>query len=337
MRSMDNLHSDAGTFADATLINTSVGGTYTQEEFTRYLPHLGKMSLQLKQTAKQIEDSVVEVCRGFQGIAERAKATVAKSTEFLVHDDSSAGRKSFESLLQGCSDTMLKMMTSSTEAEELAYQAIERIEKMEKASLEISGSLLKLEHIATGNKILALNARIEAAHSGSLGAGFAAVAVELSAQTLKSQEVTAEVSELAASLRSLATYALEDLRRMSTRDKERSEQCRREVDHSMDELHAAHEEMKATLSAMTSDGALLATDIGRAVRGMQFQDRTNQRITHVVEDLDALQAKLEKHLGTVSSDVPAADEDFSAYTMREERQAAGSLEAEADAGDVELF
>ena len=37
---------------------------------------------------------------------------------------------------------------------------------------------------------------------------------------------------------------------------------------------------------MTADGALLATDIGSAVRGLQFQDRISQRIAHVVSDLD---------------------------------------------------
>ncbi len=337
MRFMENQQSDVGSSVTATMVCLSTNEGQLKQELTRYLPHLGKMSLQLKETAKQIEDSVVEVCGSFQGIAERAKATVSKSTEFLVQDGFSGGKKSFEDLLQTCSDTMVRIMAFSTETGELAQQAIERLEQMEKASLQISSSLLKLEHIATGNKILALNARIEAAHSGAMGAGFAAVAVELSSQTLKSQSVTAEVGDLATSLRSFASSALEDLRRMSTRDQERSEQCRREVDESMNELHSAHHDMKATLSSMTSDGSLLAADIGRAVRGMQFQDRTNQRITHVIEDLDSLQTKLERHLGNVSNDVAGADEEFSAYTMREERQAAGLLETEADAGDVELF
>ena len=337
MKFMENQHSDAESPSTATLIDIPANTGQSQQPLSRYLPHLGKMSLQLKETAKQIEDSVMEVCQSFQGIAERAKATVSKSTEFLVQDKSTGGKKSFESMLQSCSDTMVRIMAFSAETSELAHQAIKRIEQMEKASLAISSSLLKLEHLATGNKILALNARIEAAHSGSLGAGFAAVAVELSAQTLKSQEVTAEVGDLATSLRSFANFALDDLRGMSTRDKERSEQCRREVEESINELHSAHHDMKATLSAMTSEGALLANDIGRAVRGMQFQDRTNQRITHVIEDLDSLQIKLERHLGTVSSDASTADEDFSAYTMHEERQAVGLILVEAAAGDVELF
>jgi len=82
---------------------------------------------------------------------------------------------------------------------------------------------------------------------------------------------------------------------------------------------------------------LLATDIGGAVRGLQFQDRISQRIAHVVSDLDTLCTRLKMHAGPVARGAAAADEGFSAYTMQEEREVAGLGEAEASAGDVELF
>jgi hypothetical protein len=43
------------------------------------------------------------------------------------------------------------------------------------------------------------------------------------------------------------------------------------------------------------------------------------------------------HAGNVAPGTEAADEGFSAYTMLEEREVAGLGEAEASAGDVELF
>ena len=49
---------------------SGLGGTREVEaELARYLPQLGRMGEQLKQTSKQIEDSVVGVCDSFQGIA----------------------------------------------------------------------------------------------------------------------------------------------------------------------------------------------------------------------------------------------------------------------------
>ena len=169
------------------------------------------------------------------------------------------------------------------------------------------------------------------------GMGFAVVAVELAAATVKSRTVTAQVGELALNLRSLAQSTLQDLRTMNEKDSERVEQCRHEVDESLRDLQTAHGEMADMLNGMTAEGALLATDIGSAVRGLQFQDRTSQRIAHVVSDLDTLCTRLKMHAGHVAPGAAAADEGFSAYTMQEEREVAGLAEAEASAGDVELF
>jgi methyl-accepting chemotaxis protein len=309
-----------------------------EAEVARYLPQLGRMSEQLKQTSKQIEESVVGVCDSFQGIAVRARATVARATGFLGNDgQSDSGKQSFEGLIEACSGTLVKIMNTTVEAGDISRRAIERIEDMDAASQQISDALGQLDQITNSNRMLAFNARIEAAHAGSAGMGFAVVAVELAAATVKSRSVTAQVGELALNLRALAESTLEDLRRMNEKDSERIEQCRQEVDAALRDLQAAHSEMAEMLNGMTADGALLATDIGAAVRGLQFQDRISQRIGHVIADLDTLSARLETHVGNVAPGATAIDEGFSAYTMREERKVAGLEEAEASAGDVELF
>jgi methyl-accepting chemotaxis protein len=316
----------------------SGGSTAADEALAQYLSQLGRMGEQLRQTSKQIEDSVVGVCDSFQGIAARARATVARATGFLGNDGQSAADKpSFEGLIDACSGTLVKILNTTIEAGEISRRAIERMEEIDKASQQISDALGQLDQITNSNRMLAFNARIEAAHAGAAGTGFAVVAVELAAATVKSRSVTAHVGDLALNLRSLALSTLQDLRNMNEKDSERVEQCRQEVDESLRDLQSAHSEMAAMLNGMTSEGALLATDIGSAVRGLQFQDRTSQRIAHVVSDLDTLCKRLKIHAGHVASGPAAADEGFSAYTMHEEREVAGIGEAEAAAGDVELF
>jgi methyl-accepting chemotaxis protein len=228
-------------------------------------------------------------------------------------------------------------MDTISEAGEVSRRAVERIEQMDQASHQIGAALSQLDEIARGNRTLALNARIEAAHVGAEGAGFTVVAVELAAQTFKSRAVTAQVADLAINLRALAKSTVEDLQRMNERDTVRVEQCRRDVDASLESLKSAHGEMAGMLNAMTQDGALLAKDIGSAIRGMQFQDRVAQRIAHVVTDLDILQGLVTQHRGNVSCEAPAADVGFSTYTMQEERDVAGMHAVEASAGDIELF
>jgi methyl-accepting chemotaxis protein len=303
-----------------------------------YLPHLGRMSKQLKATSQQIESSVVGVCDSFQGIAERARSTVSRTTGFLSSNGNGASSKqSFEGLIQNCSDTLVKILSTTEEAGEVSRRAIDRINQMDKASQMIGGALVKLEQIAHANKMLAMNARIEAAHAGIHGAGFAVVAVEVVSQTERAQEVTAQVAGLIANLRELAGSTLEDLRRTNEQDSKRVEKCRQEVDESLRDMQDAHGEMEHMLTGMTEESALLANDIGAAVRGLQFQDRISQQIAHVVEDLDTLHTKLTTRFGAMAVGDSASDEGFSAYTMHEERLVAGIGGTEAAAGDVELF
>ena len=336
----ETLHGGSGeTVGEGPSNGSGPGGpSEVDAALARYLSQLGRMGEQLKQTSKQIEDSVVEVCDSFQGIASRAQATVARATGFLGNDgQSTSDRQSFEGLIETCSGTLVKILNTTVEAGDVSRRAIERIEEMDKASQQISEALGQLDQITNSNRMLAFNARIEAAHAGTAGMGFAVVAVELAAATVKSRTVTAQVGELALNLRSLAQSTLQDLRNMNEKDSERVEQCRLEVDESLRDLQSAHSEMAAMLNGMTAEGALLATDIGSAVRGLQFQDRTSQRIAHVVSDLDTLCARLKLHAVHVAPGAAAADEGFSAYTMHEEREVAGLREAEASAGDVELF
>ncbi|MGA2888356.1 MAG: methyl-accepting chemotaxis protein [Terracidiphilus sp.] len=329
---------DASSVPPSIAGDAAGNGAEVEAELAQYLPHFSRMSEQLKQTSSQIESSVVEVCNSFQGIAQRAKQTVDRTTSFLSREgDGGCNDRSFEGLIENCSGTLVKILNVTEEAGEVSRRAIERIRQMDKASQSISAAIQQLEQIAGGNKILALNARIEAARAGSYGAGFGVVAMEVISQTEKSQKVNAQVSELITNLRTLAGSTLDDLKRMNDKDRQRVEQCKHEVDESLRDLQGAHGEMKKMLTGMTEEGTLLASDIGAAVRGLQFQDRTSQRIAHVVEDLDTLRTRLAARFGDGHLAEAASDKGFSSYTMHEERTVAGIGGTESGAGDVELF
>jgi len=317
--------------------NSGTGDKSDMALLARYVPAIEKMSEQLRQTSSQIEQSVVEVCNSFQGMAERARATVAKATGFLGEgSDAAPGKRSFDELIENTGATLVKITNTIAESGEISRRAVQSIQQIDIASEQISAALGMLEQLAKQNKMLALNARIEAAHAGSQGAGFEVVAIEVASQTQKSREVTTKVGALVENLRSLANVTLVDLRKINERDMERVEASQREANQSLIDLRAAHEEMKAMLTGMTDDGALLAKDISSAVRGMQFQDRVSQRIAHVVEELDAMRSRLLSRFGAVPIESDA-DVDFKAYTMREEREVAGIHATESPAGDVELF
>lgn len=312
-------------------------GNGLEAEIAQYLPHLGVMSGQLRETSALIEEAVVGVCSNFQGIAQRARDTVARATGFLSHEGGVSGGRSFEHVVESCGGTLIRVLNATEEAGEVSRRAIERIQQIDTVSQEVTGSLAHLDHIANGNRMLVLNARIEAAHAGIAGAGFAIVADEVGAQTQKSREVTAKVTERILDLRKLAGSAVEDLQYMTEQEHKRIAQSRREVDEALDDLRTVHDQLKTMLTEVMEESRLLANDVGSAVRGMQFQDRTSQRIAHVIEDLNIMRTKLSDRIGDVSALERPSTEAFSAYTMYEERRVAGIAIPESEPGDVELF
>jgi len=104
-------------------------------ELARYLPHISRMSAQLKETSTQIESSVVGVCDSFQGIAERAKSTVSRATGFLnINGDGASSKVSFEGLIQNCAGILVKILNTTEEAGEVSRRAIDRIHQMDEHS-----------------------------------------------------------------------------------------------------------------------------------------------------------------------------------------------------------
>jgi methyl-accepting chemotaxis protein len=296
-----------------------------------YKPRLENMSEQLRQTSAQIEEAIVEVCISIQGVADRARAGSQRTTDFLGRSGTDEhGERSFEALIEACSETMVKLMQTASRVAEVAMETAERVQQIDRTSREINEALVRLEEIAMSNKILALNARIEGARSSEQGAGFSAVAVELAAQTDKSQQVTAQIGDLVVRLRAIAAATHAELQQMQTETDRRIVECRGEVDQALDELRGTHGRMEEMLTFLTEEGKLLSRDIGAAVRGLQFQDRVSQRIAHVVHDLDALRDHL---LDPGNPREPA----FSGYSMQEEREIYGVAGQESAGGEVELF
>jgi methyl-accepting chemotaxis protein len=321
-------------FEPSLMPNGPIGDT----EIASFPPRLERMGAQLKQVSAQVEESIVEVCGSFQGIAERARASAVRTTSFLSQGNSKAGgARSFDGLIEDCGETMVKLMNTSVQAGEVALRTVERVQEMDQASREITDSLLRLEEIAMSNRILALNARIEAARSGEQGVGFAAVAVELASQTDKSQKVTSQVSDLVGRLRTLAESTRIEQQKLQREGDKRVTQSREDVKQTLQALQDAHAQMKEMLKIMTEEGALLSRDIGAAVRGLQFQDRVSQRIAHVVEDIETIKGRLISRFGSSSSSDESPGAAFSGYSMREEREVYGIAGDESDPGDIELF
>lgn len=296
------------------------------EEVAGHLPHLPSLEAQIRDTIQDVETAVSEVCVGFEGMATKARDSVAAALK-LVGAENSSG---IETLLTASRRALGQLQMQIERSQEISAQVIERMQEMEGTSAVIVKALSEIDRIAFGSKLVALNAKVEAAHFGEEGNAFGVVADEIAAQARRSEEITEHVvgeMNLLRSKVSAASTSLEEMAQMSVGTLEMS---RNELEGALGELTRAHGEMEATLAASVTNGQQLADEIARSVMALQFQDRVGQRLGHVADELASMRKTVHVPLEFLSKQTPVLGEArrkevgarlAARYTMQSEREA----------------
>jgi methyl-accepting chemotaxis protein len=309
-----------------------------KEEVAFALPVLDVMGTQLRETASQIETAVVDVCCRFQSMVDRAKAGVTKASELLAGGERGNSNESIANLIEEAQQTIEALLQHTQQSARVSQNAIERINRVRSATDDITKSLAQLDDITIGNRLLAVNARIQAVYAGDRAAGFGGVANEIAVQARRSAEIVDLIRGVSTELRNVSQAALNDLESMAAEDRRALERSKLEVNRVLADFRRMDEYTRKFIAAMTQESAGVAEEISSAVRALQFQDRINQRMVHVVDELNTLRVSLGEHCKDVNIDGQEVARRLSnMYTMHEERRVIGTDESDLSEGDVELF
>jgi len=313
-----------------------------EEQVATALPVLDVMGTQLKQTSDQIETAVMDVCTRFQSMMQRARAGVSSASELLSGEGqgSSVGRsrESIGVLIEEAQQTIESLLAHTQHSAKVSQSAIERINRVRAATDEITKSLAQLDDITIGNRLLAVNARIQAVYAGDRAAGFGGVANEIAVQARRSSEIVDLIRSVSGELRSISQSALTDLQVMAADDQKAMERSKQEVDRVLEDFRRMNGHTRQFIEKMTRENASVVDEISAAVRSLQFQDRISQRMAHVIGELEGLRKAFARHTQNVEVDSKAVmDRLSSLYTMHEERTVLGTNDSALNEGDVELF
>ena len=302
---------------------------------------------QLQETSCQVEESVVGVCGNFTGIATRARDAVAESTT-LLDGQSADDRATVESSIETSRRTIGSLLDRMEQASKLSALAVSSMEEVSSTVTGIEELLGQVQRIAFTNKLVALNAKIEAVHVGELGAGFEVVADEISRQADRSTELASGISSRIQEMQCRVSSSAKGLREFLAEGRHKLDESRSEAEDALSMLLQLHRRTRESLERKTAENVRLAGDIASAVVGLQFQDRVKQRVEHVIEALEKIEQVLGGNVPTGDQSV-GADADLlagvhSTYTMASEREAhqrtsedAASPTPKPQEMEVELF
>jgi methyl-accepting chemotaxis protein len=294
---------------------------------------------QIRESNQAVENAVTAVCANFAGIADRARQAVAKTAALLDGPQEGQTAATVEGSIGASRTTIASLLERMRRAADLSSGVVTRMEQVEKAVSGIELLLGEVQKIAFSNKLVALNAKIEAVHVGQLGSGFEVVADEISRQADRSSGLAEDIGTRIREMRNRVNAAAAELRALVAEDRQALSQSRGDADAALDLLLSTHLRAREALSAVAEDNRALAGDISRAVVGLQFQDRVGQCLTHVVEALEKMEHQLGGAAGAGAGGL--VQDVHSSYTMESERAVLARTlsppEPDTEGGDVELF
>ena len=314
-------------------------------EVAAMLPILDSLAKHVHETAEDLQHSVLEISTGFGGMAARVRETVETAHSGLTSDSGLSTDDTIHEI-RGVLGGLLSAVQESTDS---SQQLSERLQRLEQTLGEVNASLRQVEKIAEEARIVGLNGRLEAARAGSHGAAFNVVANE-------TKNLGVHAAETSASIRRQVEQLNHSLNRVSTElqeriaiDAETARDSQTKVTNLLDQLGVMHHGLTTSLQRTESLSEGVSRDITKSIMALQFQDRVNQRLDHVVEALQALKENLSPFRDVAcAGKASSRSADWRAWlnsrsTMSSERQVIGqdsqanSSAAASDFGSVELF
>lgn len=314
-------------------------------EVAAMLPILESLAQHVHETAEDLQLSVLEISTAFGGMASRVRETVEAAHSGLT---SNIGLNTDDTIyeIRAVLGSLLSAVHESTDS---SQQLSERIQQLEQVLAEVNTSLRQVETIAEEARIVGLNGRLEAARAGTHGAAFNVVANETKNLGVHAAETSASIRRQVEQLNRSLNQVSTELRQRISIDAESARDSEVKVTNLLDQLGFLHHGLTSSLQRTESLSEAVSRDITKSVMALQFQDRVNQRLDHVVEALQALKENLTPFRDVACpGKASSRSADWRAWlssrsTMKSERQVIG-LDSDTkqsgtatDCGSVELF
>ena len=308
--------------------------------FSSILVVLDMLAIQLEDIAKDVEASVTGVCSGFQGMSTRARAALGTAADALDNSADGGGLQAFVHRVSMALEVMLQRIESSRDFSAHLSTEIEEISVRLSVINELDAQLSRICEItkqatASGREGLQNGSDCRAALSTLVEK----TSVLASVVTATSQSISSITTGLSASIRKVSAR----VKNKAEEEQDATKSSELTVRNTLEKLSGSYDKMTKSLSNSAAMSRQLNLDIGQAVMSMQFQDRVNQRIQHLIETI----VELSKELLPLTK---AADKDkvksISEYwmervaeksTMKAERVGVTETHEESDENSIELF
>lgn len=243
----------------------------------------------IAQARQQLGGAVTGLLNSFGAIGPRLAAAVAR-VGASAH--SGAASDPAAELLPDCRrllDPVADLMESGASAE---AEVLSAMGDLAGVTTDLQGMSENVQEFAHQTNMLSLNAAIEAARAGEAGRGFAVVAVEV-------RRLAALSRESGESIAARVGIAVERIARVDRLVRQRAEagadaarQARRAIDATLGRVEQAVVALRDRADEIAADAARAERELHQVFGHLQFQDRLDQQLALVADDIARLRDAL---------------------------------------------
>ena len=252
----------------------------------------------LKTARGQIEEAGNALAQRFTGINDKLAAANAAASGTA---GGMSGDGSLSDLIEGADKRLGLVVQSLGEALRSKDTLLDEMRELNGYAVNLKRMAEDVAEIAAQTNLLALNAAIEAARAGEAGRGFSVVADEvrklsdLSGETGKRirEKVQTIAGAMTTSLELAANYANEDKKVVAL-----GEETIREV---LDGFHSVAGNLSGSALSLLQESQGVQGEVSEVLVSMQFQDRVNHILNHVVGEMERLGQLFEGRRADLSS------------------------------------
>ena len=294
---------------------------------------------EVARASEETSDATGDIAADAETQREQLQRIVAEMS------DLSATVEEIAASAEGVAEVATRTADRGDEAQEAAGEALDRMDAIESRATETMARLSELDDrmdrmgtivatisdIAERTNLLALNASIEAAHSGEGADGFAVVADEVKSLAEEAQAEATDVQEIIDGVQSQTETAVEGMRRTTEEVSDavetveaaidsldrivelahETDEGMREITDATDQQAASTEETVATLEQIETTSQETATDATGVAEAATAQadslDETATRVHELADQAETLIDLLDEFTLETAGRPPAAD------------------------------
>lgn len=255
--------------------------------------------------------SIDELSAKFAGLSQSVRA--------VTSEEGSQSNQQLIDLLNLSQDqlaTVIVLLKNSIDEKQTLLQAVSILSSYTKELLDMADIVTR---IAKETGMVAVNAAIEAARVGERGRGFAVVADAVKRLSSDAGRTGSHISDTVNRVSQAIKNVSEVSKEFEKKDAQTLVEAEQIVNTVLDKFgHTANEVIQAS-QHMRNESQHVAQEIDQVLYSLQFQDRVSQMLTHVQQDIEKLNQKVDDPNGIGSVD-EWLRELKSTYTMREQTQ-----------------